>query len=174
MREVEVKILEVNRSEIEKKLLVIGAKKTFEKEFVADYFDDGSLKEKKLLVRVRKEGEKVFFTLKVKISGAKSKIADEYEIEVSDFETISKQLELLGYKKYLRIRKTRIQYDIEDTHFVFDKYHDDWSIIPEFLEIESDDEKKVLNYAKKLDFSEEDCKPMSGRELYKYYLKLTS
>jgi hypothetical protein len=46
MEEIEVKILEVNRKELEKKLIKLGAKKTFEGEISATFFDfkDRSIK----------------------------------------------------------------------------------------------------------------------------------
>lgn len=169
MKEVEVKILEIDRKKVESRLISLGAKKVYEKELFANYYDDGKIKDKGIMLRVRKEGDKTVLTVKSKVSKEKSKIVDEYEVEVSDFETVCKQIELLGHKKYLGIRKRRIQYELDNVHFAIDKYLDEWSIVPEFMEIEAQDEKTVFEFAKKLGFDEKDCKPWSGKDVFKYY-----
>lgn len=167
----EIKILEINRLEVENKLINIGAKKIFEDEMIAYYYEKAHSREEGFVIRIRKDGEKNIFTVKKKISNEKTKITDEIEVEVKDFDKMNKILELLGYKFFLKIRKHRTQYEIEKVHFAFDKYLDDWAFIPEFLEIESDNEEDVFNYAKKLGFKKEDCKPWGGWTLHSYYSK---
>ena len=171
MNEVEVKILEINRKEVEAKLIAIGAKKTFEGEMIAQYYEKGNIRNEGIIIRIRKEGTKTIFAIKKKISNEKTKITDEREVEVNDFEKMNKILELLGYKVFLKIRKHRTQYEVGKVHFTLDKYFDDWGFIPEFLEIESDNEEDVFSYAKKLGLKKDDCKAWGGWTLHDYYAK---
>ena len=109
MKEVEVKILEVDRPRIENKLIAIGAKKIFDGEINAILldFNNKSISRQKNILRLRKEGEKSFLTLKKYRHMKKAKACDEYEIKTSDFETTRKILELLGLKKIGKIVKQR-------------------------------------------------------------------
>lgn len=177
-QETEIKILEINRSEIETKLLKLGAKKIFEGELLAEFYDtkDSDLKKEKKLLRLRKECNKTVLTLKSKVirGGEKTaKIREENEVEVEDFKTMQKVLENLSFEIKHILRKTRISYKLKDAKFEFDKYHDDWKHIPEFLEIESDNIETIYKYAELLGFCKEDCKPWSGWDLEKHYSKKT-
>ncbi|MFQ5620300.1 MAG: CYTH domain-containing protein, partial [Candidatus Nanoarchaeia archaeon] len=68
MREVEGKILEIDREVVIKKLEALGAKKIFEGELRAFYYDfpDGSIRKRHHHARLRKENDKVFLVYKVK------------------------------------------------------------------------------------------------------------
>ena len=171
MNEVEVKILEIDRKEVEDKLIMMGAKKIFEGELCAIVFDtkDDYFKNNKMLLRLRKEGEKTFITLKKKVKTGKVKSAKEIETEVKEFETMKEILKQIGLEYKEPVKKSRISYKLGNIKFEFDKYHDKWEHIPEFLEIESDSEEKVLNAAKKLGFAEKDIKPLSGWGVFKHY-----
>jgi len=173
MTEIEVKILEINREEVEKKLLELGAKKTFEGELYALMFDfegDPLIREKKTL-RLRKEGEKVVFTYKDQTSDTEAKISHEVEVEVSDFEKMKEILEALGLKVVIKNRKTRTIYELNGTHFALDKYKDEWDSIPEFLEIEAEDIATIDKYASELGFSKGDYKTWNMKGLVEHYIK---
>ena len=160
MKEIEVKIFNINKKELEKKLISLGAKKIFEKELDALLFESKGKKLNKT-IRLRKEGKKVFFTTKSHVKSKRTKIREEYEIEVSDFEETKKILESLNFSPKLRLVKIRTSYKLGNTHFEFDKYKGKHNFIPEFLEIESPSEEKIYKYAKLLGFKEKDCKPWS-------------
>ncbi len=57
------------------------------------------------------------------------------------------------------MKKTRTSYELGDVHFEFDKHIDQYSHVPEFLEIEAKDEKTLYNHVEMLGFTKEDCKP---------------
>ena len=69
------------------------------------------------------------------------------------------------------MKKRRVSYEIKGTKFEFDKNIGEYSVIPEFLEIEAKDAATIYKYAKKLGFKKKDCKPWSAKELKEYYSK---
>lgn len=166
MREIEVKILEVNRLELEKKLLGLGAEKVFEGIISGVYFDTN---DKTKIFRLRTENDKPILTLKNKILADGVKEAEETEVEVKDYETMKKIVESLGYPVYLELIKKRISYKLNGTRFEFDKYLDNWEHVPEFMEIEAKNKEEIIKNAKLLGFEEKDLKPWSGKEVERYY-----
>ncbi|MBU0666584.1 MAG: class IV adenylate cyclase [Nanoarchaeota archaeon] len=168
MKEIEVKILEINREELEEKLVSMGAKKVFDNEIYGLFFRIEGIENKDTL-RLRKEGEETFLTLKKYIPNTTVKTRDEYEVKVSDFETARTILDLLGAKEYATIRKHRTSYELSDAHIEFDKYLDEYEFVPEFLEIEAKNEKTVFHIAKKLGFQPEECLPINTKEVIKTY-----
>ena len=173
MKEIEVKILDIDRKKIEKKLRSLGAKKIFDGRIDARFFDFKNMpvKRAKNHFRLRKEGNTTKLTFKVHVSKKKAKINKEYEVEVSDFETMKAILELLGLHVWKRMTKRRISYMLKGTRFEIDRYAGKYSFIPEFLEIEAKDIKTIYRYAKLLGFRKEDCRPWTASDLRKYYAR---
>ncbi len=173
MKEIEVKILEVNRKEIEKKLLGLEAKKVFDDCMEAFYFDDeeGSLKKKGVILRVRKEAGEVYLFVKSNVSKEIVKSADEKVVKVESFDAIEEILGVLGFFVKGIAKKKRVMYKAGGASFCFDKYQDDLSFIPEFFEVEAGSEEEVLKYVKLLGFRENDCRSWSLSELIKNYKK---
>ncbi|MBU0536189.1 MAG: CYTH domain-containing protein, partial [Nanoarchaeota archaeon] len=149
MIEAEVKILEIDRKDIEKKLLSTGAKKVFDDEIDAFFFDfdDSRIKKDHNHLRLRKEGDKATLTFKVHLSNKGAKVCEEYETEVSDFDSMKSILESIGLKVFRRMVKNRISYKLEGVSFEIDKYKGEYESIPEFLEIEAEDLKTIYKYA---------------------------
>ena len=87
MKEIEVKILDIDRKEVEKKLVSLGARKIFDGILEARYYDfqDYHLKKSGVSLRLRKENKRVVLTLKKKVPDANLKVRDEYEIEMLDY-----------------------------------------------------------------------------------------
>jgi len=168
MKEIEVKILEINRLGFENKIIILGGEKIFDGEIKGIFFENEQLGKEKLL-RLRKEENKCVLTLKDVISKDGAKVADEYEVEVSDYEIAKKIFEELGYSIKKNIRKHRTEYAVDGVKFAFDKYFDEYAFIPEFLEIEAEDQETLFRYVKLLGLEKEDCKPWSGGDVIKYY-----
>lgn len=173
MHEIEVKILEVNRKEVEAKLVQFGAKKVFEGELNAVMFDfeDERIKNAKDLLRLRKDGKKVILTYKRFTGISDVKDLKEIEVELSDFSKMKEILEELGLAVVESTRKTRISYQLEGVHFDFDKYLDENISIPELLEIEAEDNIVLHKYINLLGFERKDCKPWNFFEVRDYYKK---
>ena len=171
MKEVETKILEINRKEIEEKLLGLGAKKVFDDVMEAYYFDDkeGSLKKRGIVLRVRKEADEVYLFVKSNISKELVKSADETAVKVESFDALKEILAVLGFFVKGVSKKKRVMYKSDGVSFCFDKYQGDASFIPEFMEVECKSEEEVMKYVNLLGFKEEDCKNWTLTELRKHY-----
>ena len=99
MKEIEVKILEVNRAKLELTLAGLGAKKVFDGEIETLFFDfkEGTIIKQKDVLRLRKDPEKVELTYKqVHITQA-AKTAEEYSVEVSSLEATTENSGKFGF-----------------------------------------------------------------------------
>ena len=179
MHEVEVKFLEVDVATLTKKLIQLGAKKVFDGEIIAHYFDypDSRLRAEGKLLRLRKKGDIVELTLKKSIN-PKSLAKESHELEVNctDFETMKTILLESGftYRKPLpgeeilnTTDKHRASYSLEGAHFEFDTFPN----IPTFLEIETQSVEAIQAWVHKLGLNMQDAKPWTGRDVLKHYLK---
>jgi len=171
MTEIEVKILEIDRKAVEKRLIALAARKTFDDEMHAVYYDlhDNSLRKTGRALRLRKEGDKAILTLKTHVENELAKERAEYEVEVIRFEDMRTVLEGLGYTPWLEMTKHRTRYELEETHVELDRYCGQHAYIPEFLEIEGRDIETIYQCAEALGFSKDDCRPWDITELIKYY-----
>lgn len=173
MNEIEVKIIDIDRNEVEKKLIALGAKKSSEREVKTLFFDfnDYSLKKDNSLIRLRNEEGVCTLTFKKLIDSSKAKVADEYDIIVSDMTNAKHILKSIGLFMYTKTRKFRISYKLDEVKFEIDNYLDEYDYIPEFLEIEANSIDILHKYAKLLGFTVEECKPWSTLDLINYYSK---
>ncbi len=173
MKEIEVKILNVNRRKIIETLSHLRAKKIFDGMIETFFFDfeDGSIAKARNVMRLRREEEKVVLTFKRILGNESAKVAEEYEVEVSNMENMKKILESLGLSITESMQKHRISYKFENVRFDVDKYEGEYDYIPELLEIEATDIKAIHEYARYLGFSINDCLPWSTQELVDYYSK---
>ena len=176
MREIEIKILDISRREVEDKLAGMGAKKIFDGKIYAIYYDfvDNSLGNERATFRLRKEGERSVLTFKTHVENGEAKVRDEIEVAVGNFLKMRSILEALGFRPWLEMKKHRVTYELQGIHFEFDKYHDRYEYIPEFLEIEGRDIETVYEYAETLGFRKEDCKPWDALELARHYAQGSS
>jgi len=171
MDEIEVKILNIDKEQIICKLVSLGANKIFDctiEDFFFD-FEDGSLTKRGDLLRLRMEGGRVALTFKRFTEKKDVKRMEEYEVALADLLTMRKILENLGMSVFNRMTKHRTSYELEGTHFEFDKYEGDHSYIPEFLEIESKDSQTIYEYARLLNLKLDDIKPWSVKDIADYY-----
>ena len=171
MKEVEVKILEVDRKKLEATLNGLGAKKIFDGHVQTMFldFEDGRILKEKNLLRLRKEEGKAELTFKkVRVTDA-AKVADEYSVEVSSLEIARKIMENLGLLVIESIEKNRVSFILDDGRFDFDRYFGAYAFIPEFVEIEAKSVELVRKYAALLGFKAEDCHPWSTNDLIQHY-----
>ena len=170
MREIEVKILEIDKNKWVKKLEALGAKKTFDDTIEALHFDfpDQRLKKEHKVFRLRKKGNVVELTLKQKINKERMNVAEEYETLVDDFERTRTIIKQLGMEETDSYTKHRTQYSKGDVHVEIDTYDG----IPTFAEIEAQTEAEVEAFVKELGYSMDDVKPWSKRDLFRHYKKI--
>ena len=173
MKEIEAKILGIDRERCEKTLYMLGAKKTFEGEIQTTFYDfsDKSIERTKNLLRLRKVGEKTFLTCKKYVQNKNAKIRKEYEIEVSDYKTTDIILQFLKLITLFTVKKHRTSYVLNDVHFEFDTHLDKYAFIPVFLEIEAQNITTLYKSAQQLGFIKDDCKPWSFFDVVEYYTK---
>lgn len=171
MREIEVKILEINKNELERKLLSMGAKKVFDDIIEAHFFDfkDKSIKKARGSFRLRKYGSEAVITFKKFVPAKNVKARDEFEVRVSDFDTAKRILDCLGLKEWGYVKKKRVSYALPSAHFEFDKYIGRLSFVPYFLEIEAKNSEILYHYAKLLGFEKRDCRPWNTSQIIDYY-----
>lgn len=169
MREIEAKVLEINRKEIEKKLKNVGAKKHGTIKMKAAYFDfpAGSLKKQGKVVRLRLEGKDAVFCLKCRKAKSKLKNMEELETKVENFNETKKMLLGLGLLQEREFSKTRTSYKLGKASIELDKMPG----IPLFLEIEAPSEKLVIQTAKKLGFTQQQLLPWNVFDVLRHYKK---
>lgn len=174
MKEIEVKILDINRSEMEAKLLALGAVLHFDGELSAVFFDfpDKRIRENKGVLRLRKEGEKVMLTHKTQLSQEGVKIMDEKEVSVGEAEKMQEILLNLGMEIVKSTRKMRTEYLLGTAKVLFDDYKDELDFIPVFIEIEAHSEEEVYAVAEKLGYKREDCNSWNTWQVTEHYKKL--
>ena len=172
MKEVEVKIIEIDREMVERKLRSLGGVRIFEGDEETVFFDfpAGSITASKDLLRLRKIGDKTTLTFKKFVGDDQVKVRDEVEVSVSGFESMRRILESLGLRAIQRTEKHRTSYSLGTGLRVdFDEYAGELSHIPELMEIEGGDAAAVLASAKLLGFKPEDCKSWTTSDLIDHY-----
>lgn len=168
MREIELKILNVNEKDVENKLLSLGAKKRADvivKEKIFD-FDDRRITKNKDLFRLREIGEKVELTYKdSKKENSEFLDHEETETEIKDFKSILKIIEKIGLKIIREREKRRISFILDNIKIEIDKYPE----IPAYIEIESSDKEKIIKLVEKLGYSVEDTVAKTATEILEKY-----
>lgn len=124
LREQEVKIYMPDLESLRQKLNSIGASISAERVYERNvrYDDDNTrLTNSDMLLRLR-EDSRVRLTYKspsVIERGISTR--DEFEVEVSDFETMQRILDQLGYKPYMVYEKYRTTYQLNEVEIVLDE-----------------------------------------------------
>jgi len=151
MKEREVKVLNIDKDEIERKLINIGARLIKDENQINYRFDteDGYLKKTYngyLRIRVTKNlsnGEtKNTLTFKKSLKRNTLRINEETETEISDWESAAKIIELLGYKQKRPGYKHRKSYSYDNIIFEIDTWDEDTYSKP-YLEIEMSKEEDL-------------------------------
>ncbi len=169
MEEKEVKFLNIDKEELEKKLEEIGARKAgdyFYKRIVFDY-PDFRLNKSGAWIRLRDEGDRITLSFKQRL-GIKSDKGDdegmkEIEVVVDDFDKTATLLSELGFieKHYAENKRTRwekdgVEFDI-----------DTWPALEPYLEIESSTWEKVEEAISWLGLNPADKRIFSANQIYK-------
>ncbi|MDF2676860.1 MAG: hypothetical protein K0Q97_1173 [Bacillota bacterium] len=175
MREKEVKVLNIDKDEIENKLKNIGATLIKDEEQINIRFDSEESILKKnlngyLRIRITKNllnGEtKNTMTFKKSISRDKLRVNEEIETEISNVEETSKILEILGYKKKRPGLKHRRSYIYDNIIFEIDTWDKETYPKP-YLEIEMATEEDLEKAIKLLNLDRSQITSKSIAELRK-------
>lgn len=157
MREIEIKVINIDINELRTKLVQLGAKKIFTGDvssIILDY-KDKRLSKKDSFLRLRSFDNKKFeLTFKGPQQKGPYKVRKEINIGISELADTQKILQSLGLTVIKKIYKFRESYELiikvgkRSIHYHVDI--DDYKIIPEFLELEAKNEKDLAYIIKLL------------------------
>lgn len=172
MQEIEVKVLEVNREEVVAKLLERGAKLILDSDLIDTIFDtpDLALDTRGELLRIRQEDNESILTFKAaptKIARIKS--SKETELIISDSAAFQSILESLNMKPVRTLNKHRTSYRLDNVRFDFDKLLGENDFVPEYLEVETDNQDVLLATLSDLGFTKDDYRAWGTRKLIRKY-----
>ncbi len=158
--EYEVRVLEIDKDNLVKRLERLGAKKVgeyFQKRYVYDTVEKSDGK----WLRLRTNGIKSTLTYKSvekdAIDGTK-----EVEIVVDDFERTNELLEKIGIYSRNYQENKRIQYFLDDVEIDIDT----WPFIPTYVEIEGKNEESVYKILDKLELDKSKVTTLDVQSVY--------
>lgn len=161
--EYEIKILDVDHDKMIKKLESLGAILVGEFEQRRYTYDFKPI-EAHRWIRLRTNGKKTTLTIK-DIKAESIDGTEELEIEVSDFEDTHRILGELGYKEKAYQENKRIQYKLDGVEIDLDL----WPMVPEYMEIEGNNEEEVLSTLRKIGIDEDRICTLSVKSVYEKY-----
>ncbi|MFN8674686.1 MAG: class IV adenylate cyclase [Candidatus Sericytochromatia bacterium] len=173
MNEIEVKVLEINKNEVIKKLIELKAvlvKKEFQANYMFDYKNQ-TFENKGGYVRIRKaydfinNKEKITLTSKELISKDKFKISKEIEFQAYEFENTKLFLESLGLVQFRLDEKYRESYKLDEGLVEIDT----WAGVKTYLEVEAETELEIEIILNKLGYDLKDSTSMTLKEIMKKY-----
>jgi predicted adenylyl cyclase CyaB len=164
MQEIEAKVLEIDLEQVRAKLAELGAEQVFDNDVRSVYFDAPGMEEGDVL-RLRQAGDKVFITMKEQVDHTKdSKVLEETEFAVDDFDAAMKLLTKLG-KEVASFTKYRVKWKKGKVEYVVDRYEG----IPPLLEIEAPTEEQVKDAFEELGYSWGETVDWDAREVFEHY-----
>lgn len=164
--EYEVRVLEIDKEKLIRKLEELGAKKIADFDYKRRVYNFVPRNPYKW-IRLRTDGNKTTLTIKelksLEIDGTK-----ETEIEVSDFDETNNILNELGYKAHTYQENKRTRYLLNDVELDIDS----WPYIPTYLEIEGKDEKAVRDMIKLLEVDEDKVTSIDVQGVFREFYNL--
>jgi len=172
MKEIEVKVLNIDKDKIESKLKKIGCelvKDEYQYNYIFDTEDRRLKNQYNGYLRIRKtvnkdESEKIKLTLKRNIEDSKFRKNIENNLNIDDIEEGINILEALGYKLIHTGKKHRVSYRHKDILFEIDTW--DKETYPNtYLEIEVIKEEDLEKAVQLLDINKNNITKKSIEEL---------
>jgi adenylate cyclase class 2 len=167
-KEYEVKVLNIDVTDIENKLKKIGAVKEGDYFYRSCSFDypGFTLDKEAAWVRLRDEGKKIMLAYKRRL-GVKSNTGDDdgmeqVEVEVGDFEVMKHFLLKIGMIVKFEQEKKRTRWKKDDVEFDIDT----WPKIKPYLEIESGSDERVHEAMNWLGLDKNDAIRCSTTQVY--------
>ena len=159
--EYEVRVLEVNKKYMIKKLEEMGATKKGEFDQKRYVYDLKPVQNGKW-IRLRTNGKKTTLAYKDIVSktidGTK-----EVEFEIDDINQAKEFMERIGFNYRSFQENKRIQYILDDVEIDFDE----WPMIPTYMEIEGSSEKEVNKMIEKLEIDKSKITTLNCNDIYK-------
>lgn len=173
MKEIEVKVLNIDKKNLLDKLKSINAilvKKEFQKNIMFDYEDNrlfnsgGYIRIRELYDLINKKTSFIV-TFKELISRDKFKISEETEFETLDIENTIKFLNKLGLKIFRTDEKFRESYKLDLGLVEIDT----WAGVPTYFEVEAKNEESVEKILNLLDYKLSESTSMSLKDIMEFY-----
>lgn len=150
MKEIEIKIRNIDKEEIIRKLEDLGARKIFTGKILDIRFDtpSRSLSKQGKALRIRQKGKYFYLTLKGKKNSFENITSrDEIGVRISNFKVAYRILNELSFIKIFEMEKYRTEYRIEEEiNFDIDEYPG----MNPILEIEGKNKGNIDEYLNKL------------------------
>ena len=164
--EYEIRVLEMEKESIVKKLESLGAIKKGEYNQKRYVYDLKPIPKDKW-IRLRTNGIETTLTYKDiesnTIDGTK-----EVEFKVDSFEVANEFLNKIGFMPRSYQENKRIQYTLDNVEIDIDT----WPMIPTYLEIEGNSEEEVNNMVKKLGLSNLKITPLNCDDIYREFYNI--
>lgn len=166
IQEIELKILNIDKSKITNKLISIGAKRVSKVLLVDKKFDftDKRLTKNNKALRLRKSGNNIITFKYSKKNDSKFLIHEELETQVNDYNVMENIIKKLGLKIIVNREKKRTSFTLGKLKFEIDENPN----IPPYLEIEGT-KKDVIKAVKLLGFTMKDTTNMTTSQVLKQY-----
>lgn len=161
--EYEIRVLEINKEEIIKKLESLGATKKGEFE-QKRYVYDLKPAQKGKWIRLRTNGKKTTLTYKDIVSNTIDG-TKEVEIVVDDFDKTNEFLERIGFENKGYQENSRIQYFLNNVEIDIDS----WPMIPTYLEIEGNSSQEVNEMQNLLEIDSSKLTTLNCEDIYKEF-----
>ena len=146
--EYELRILDINIADIERKLLLLGAKKN-DDYFFKRYVFETIPPKKGRWIRLRTDGDDTTLTVK-QISSNKVDGTYEKEIKISNFDVCLDMLKMMGFKPKSYQESKRSEYLYKGVQISIDV----WPNIPPFLGLEAVNENTIRACVEKLGYTD--------------------
>lgn len=165
MKEIELKILNIDGVKLRKGLRKLGAKRVLTPVLVREVFLEqaGVPVEGRAYssFRLRSVGTKCELTVKVRKSDKKYSVHDEFEVNVSGFDETLKLLNALGFRVFRRREKVREEWKLGGVKVEIDEYP---KMLP-YMEVEGRSRKAVERFLKSLGVSAEHASNATATEI---------
>jgi len=148
-KEIGAKFIDINKEEISRKLIELGAVKAFDERLLRRCVYNLPIKKDGAWARVRDEGEKVTMTYK-RVTEKSLTGVEEVELRVDSFEKARDFLKSVGLIEKAYQETKRIRYVMKEEDVEFDI--DTWPGLNPWIEIEAASKKVVKKYSSLLGF----------------------
>lgn len=171
MQEIEIKFLDIDPVEMEKRLIDIGAKKEWSRMFEEWIYEKDEWLPVFGRVRVRNDGYKITVSYKETIRDT-GQGNPEIEFEANNLESVFLFLEKVGLKKVRHQQKKRTHFVLGDLVIDLDL----WPKIPPLLEIEGPNRKMLMDLATRLGLDARKVIELDTFQIYKeiYHINIDS
>lgn len=161
MKEIELKVLNINKNQVLGTLRGLKAKREMQPTLITELAFRRNSKQP-FLLRLRKKGDVSELTYKKKIHSKKSrfKIEEEIETEVGDFNETKKILEQIGFKVFRHRQKIREEFECRGVEVEIDTYPG----VKPYMELEGSP-KNITRLLKKLGYSLKDTSKETATEI---------